>query len=231
MNTPILLDDLIPKIRHLSDLKPVLYEPPENTTTTPAYYMYRDIANCNEHRKIFQRANLRYDITVIPPLIVGREYIKTFGHYHSKPCNGELSYPEIYEVLQGEAYYLLQKCNNSIVEEAILIHAREGEHVIVPPNYGHVTINPSSKTLIMANIVSRSVNSDYESYREKGGACYYVLENEVIPNPSYNPMPELRRERAKKIFSRAIYEEAITNISTFDFLENPKDNIFADELL
>ena len=99
-----------PSVRRLCDLTAVLYEPPLRIVNnrTAAYYMYRDVAKCNEDKEIFQRANLRYDITIIPPLTIGREYVKTFGHYPSRACNGELSYPEIYEVLQGEAYYPLK---------------------------------------------------------------------------------------------------------------------------
>jgi hypothetical protein len=46
-------------------------------------------------------------------------------------------------VLEGDAHYLLQRAQNEErVDEAILVKATRGDKVIIPPNYGHVTINP-----------------------------------------------------------------------------------------
>ncbi len=54
-----------------------------------------------------------------------------------------LHYPELYEVLKGDANYLLQRAQNEErVDEVILVKATRGDKVIIPPNYGHVTINP-----------------------------------------------------------------------------------------
>jgi|GEM_PF-2282682 glucose-6-phosphate isomerase len=40
---------------------------------------------------------------------MGLEFVKTCGHYHP-PVNPKLryTYPEMYEVLEGDAHYLLQ---------------------------------------------------------------------------------------------------------------------------
>ena len=45
------------------------------------YYMYRNVARC-EDRRIIERHGLRFDITLIPPGMIGQEYNKTVGHYH-----------------------------------------------------------------------------------------------------------------------------------------------------
>ena len=52
------------------------------------------------------------------------------------------------------------------VDEVILVKTTRGDKVIVPPNCGHVTINPSEKTLRMANWVCRSFESLYEPYTQ-----------------------------------------------------------------
>jgi oxalate decarboxylase/phosphoglucose isomerase-like protein (cupin superfamily) len=53
------------------------------------------------------------------------------------------TYRELYEVLKGDAHYLLQRAQNKErVDEAILVKATRGDKVLIPPNYGHVTINP-----------------------------------------------------------------------------------------
>ncbi len=53
------------------------------------------------------------------------------------------TYSELYEVLERDAHYLLQRAQNGErVDEVILVKATRGDKVIIPPNYGHVTINP-----------------------------------------------------------------------------------------
>ena len=57
------------------------------------------------------------------------------------------------------------------VDEVILVKTTRGDKVIVPPNYGHVTNNPSEKTLRMANWVCRSFESLYEPYTQHHGGA------------------------------------------------------------
>ena len=57
-----------------------------------------------------------------------------------------------------------------------MISARAGDLVIIPPEYGHVSINPSrDTTLVMANIVSTAFESEYGEYEKYHGAAYYVM--------------------------------------------------------
>jgi glucose-6-phosphate isomerase len=91
------------------------------------------------------------------------------------------------------AHYLLQKARNSKVTDIILIEAKEGDKVIVPPNYGHVTINPSNKELKMANWVSNQFSSIYEPYRLCKGAVYFELnDGSLIQNKNYKNLPEIQ---------------------------------------
>lgn len=52
---------------------------------------------------------LRYDITVIQPVKLGKEYVKTAGRYQPKAPKTDVTYTEIYQVLEESAIYLLQK--------------------------------------------------------------------------------------------------------------------------
>ncbi|MEM4680557.1 MAG: glucose-6-phosphate isomerase family protein, partial [Nanopusillaceae archaeon] len=87
-------DIVKPKIRRKEDMKDVLlnYEG-ENEDL---YYMYRGVF-LKKDKEVFEKHRIRHDITLIKNKIIGREYNKTYGHYH--PNN----YPEIYEVLNGKA--------------------------------------------------------------------------------------------------------------------------------
>jgi len=126
---------------------------------------------------------------------MGLEFVKTYGHYHPR-VNPELryTYPEVYEVLEGDAHFLLQHAQNEhVVDEIILVKATRGDKVIVPPNCGHVTINPSEKTLRMANWVCRSFESLHEPYTQHHGGAYYELINgRLLHNRAYDKVPESR---------------------------------------
>ena len=145
--------------------------------------MYRDRYKTEQDHSWLLEHDLRYDITVIFPHIICGEYNKTKGHYHPLSSH-ELTYPELYEVISGQAIYLIQKGDLS---DIVAVYAKAGEAVLVPPNYGHVTINPSScETLIMANIVSSRFTSIYGGYEDHCGASYYYLsDGTFVKNSAY----------------------------------------------
>ena len=71
--------------------------------------------------------------------------------------------------------------------------ATRGDKVIIPPNYGHVTINPSEKSLKMANWVCRSFESIYDPYTQLHGGAYYELINgRLLHNQAYEKVPEIK---------------------------------------
>ncbi len=212
-------------VRWAFDLKPVLAFPDELKDNFPAYYMFRDLYYSKSDRERILENRLRFDLTVIPPAKVGKEYIKTFGHYHP-PAEGNLSYAEIYEVLNGEAIYLLQKYEDGKITDVVVVEAKEGDKVIIPPNYGHVTINPSNKELRMVNWVCRDFKSDYEPYRRLRGACYYYTEDGWVKNPNYGEVPEIRfvRPRIPKMLGLKRSEEMyklVKDIGKLEFLLKP----------
>jgi len=177
-----------PQVRMAEDLNRVLADR-DCTTRGPMYFMYRDLARSTGDHDWLRDQNLRYDVTVIPPSVLCGEYVKTKGHYH--PDNpGGVGYPEIYEVIEGSAEYLLQDKEFS---DAVVVSAGKGEKVLIPPGYGHVTINPGNTTLVMANIVSTAFSSIYEAYEDLRGGVYYRMEEQgYVKNPHYSKHPQLR---------------------------------------
>ncbi len=192
-----------PQVRMLSDIKEVLYDKScLEAGDVELYYMYRDIYLSKKDRAILLEAGLRYDITIIPPKMLGEEYVKTAGHYHPLVPGTEVTYPELYEVLEGEAHFLLQRpMNFDSVSDVVAVEARKGDKVLIPPNYGHVTINPSKKILKIANLVARDFESIYESIRRRGGAAYFELRSGFVANEKYRQLAPLRRARPASISS------------------------------
>ncbi|MFA4849768.1 MAG: glucose-6-phosphate isomerase family protein [Methanoregula sp.] len=179
----------LPSVRTITEMQSVLADP-SCEGSAPLYFMYRDLAKSDVDRQWLRSHNLRYDLTVIPPCILCGEWVKTKGHYHPKNPAG-IGYPEVYEVLEGEAEYLLQSRR---LDDVVLISAHAGDIIIIPPDYGHISINPSAdKALAMANIVSTAFESEYGEYETLHGAAYYAMSNGSLrKNPHYPKIPEVR---------------------------------------
>lgn len=174
-----------PDIRKIKDIESVLFDgrTAEANPEQELYYMYRGIK---------KEDGLRYDITVIPPYLMGDEFVKTKGHFHSS------NHPEMYIVLEGEAIFLVQKGIDE-VEDVYAVRAKAGDAVIIEKGYGHVTINPSARdTLKMANWVSEKCTSDYQPFEEKKGAAYYYTIKGWEKNNNYQNVPEMRNEEPLK---------------------------------
>ena len=228
-----------PDIRMLSDIKAVLLDREIlQGGDRELYYMYRDLALSRSDHDTMLEHGLRYDITIIPPAMLGREYVKTLGHYHTVVPGTDMSYPEVYEVLAGEGHYLLQKRIGGSVIDVVMVRASAGDKVIIPPDYGHVTINTSNKELKMANWVSREFASVYEPYVELHGAAYYLTEDGFIANPGYVDVPEIREAKPSSFSDvglargREIYG-LVKDIEMLDFLNRPQEFgwLFEDVLL
>lgn len=174
-----------PEIRYLKDLEKVIYDKEwfKKTKNFPVYYMYRGIK---------RKGELRYDITEIPPKMFGKEFPKTKGHEHCE------NFQEIYTVLEGQALYLAQKCQKNKVLDVFAVFAKKGESVLIPKGYGHITINPSNKTLKEANWVSENCKNIYDLFEKMGGACYYYTAQGWIKNKNYKNIPKLRFEKPLK---------------------------------
>lgn len=216
-----------PDIRMLSDMDGVVRDQDwvHQEDDRPLYFMYRDLYK-EGHEEIVRNNNIRYDITVIPAATLGDEYVKTKGHYHMDAVRG-VSYPEIYEVLKGDAHYLLQKKEDRKITDVVMVHAEAGDKVIVPPNYGHITINPADRELWMANWVSRVNESNYEDIIEKRGGAYYETVDGIEKNPNYEEVPELRRMQPVEVKDLGIRKDTpmypmVRKPGTLRFLNRPE---------
>jgi glucose-6-phosphate isomerase, archaeal len=215
-----------PSVRTLQEMRPVLADP-RCKVNDPLYFMYRDLARTPSDRKWLSRHNLRYDLTIIPPRNICGEWVKTKGHYHPDNAAG-VGFPEIYEVLEGMAHYLLQSTS---LDDIVMITANAGDLVIIPPGYGHISINPSpDQTLSMANIVSTSFESEYGEFEALHGAAYYEMcTGKLVKNPSYPSVPPVRLlgasycRRTLRMFRGSLYR-LIGNREALDFLNFPEAN-------
>jgi len=174
-----------PEIRYLYDMREVLYDKKwaETTPNLELYYMYRGVK---------KRDNLRYDITIIPPQMLGKEFARTKGNRNSN------DFPELYTVIRGKAILLMQRADGKIIKDVLAIKLRRGDWVIIPPDCAVVTINPTKKNLKTANWVSEKNENIYREVETMKGLCYYYTKDGWVKNKNYKKIPKLRFKKPLK---------------------------------
>jgi glucose-6-phosphate isomerase len=184
--------------RRAADLAAVLFEPDGLAPASELYWLF-PLREAGFAAGDLERTGLTYSCVVLPPLRVGREYVKTQGHYHPPMPGSDLPYPEVYTHLWGDVRLLLQRRVDERadhLDDCVLIALRDGGTVTIPPGYAHVLINPSPRPVAVAGLYGRAFSPVYEPVARMAGAAYYLIEDggeRAIPNPRYAARPTLRR--------------------------------------
>ncbi len=156
----------------------------------------------------------QHNITIWEPGKVGKEYIKTYGHYHA----GKLD--ETYLIIFGEGVVLVQKratdANGNPVddeiEQAYAVYVKPGDSLFIPSEWGHLVANISDTYFVTAddspvnfdeeNPVSFPGHADYEAVKKMQGFCYYIIEEEgkpaLVKNPRYKRIPQIKIIKASE---------------------------------
>lgn len=226
----------IPSVRIAEDMKEVILDKEwvKKNEMQPLYFMYRDLAKNDEDARKIRRVNLRFDILDSTILSLGKEYNKTAGHYHSMVPKTNFTYPELYELIKGEVYYLIQKAKGDKAVDVYAVRVRSGDKVIVPSGYGHFSIFLSEK-IRESNWTSNSSISDYESVKQKQGAAYFALIDKKekygvrwVKNENYSYVPPLRFLAPTNFEDIGLKKNVnmynlVKNLEKLDYLNNPQN--------
>jgi glucose-6-phosphate isomerase len=229
------IPEVKPSVRMIEDMYTVLMEPESLPDRKDMYLMYRKVSRADDVA-FMDRHKVRYDITVIPPSMIGQEFNKTTGHYHALKSGTHFAYPEIYQVLYGTGLFLIQKMDAQFKQliSVYALEAKVGDKIIYPPNYGHCIVNTSKDVLVVANWVADHFESDYKDIALKHGMAYYVIADEekqysLIPNSNYQDHPVVRVLDPKNFQSfdimrstKPMYLAGIENPKSLEFLTEPQ---------
>ncbi|MEO0084390.1 MAG: glucose-6-phosphate isomerase family protein [candidate division WOR-3 bacterium] len=231
-----------PEPRFFSKAKNFFKDPNAKINRDLLYLMYRNVRKKDDDELLIKN-DIRYDLTVIFPGKIGDEYIKTIGHYHPFKEGTKVSYPEIYEVIYGQAKMIIQKFEKEKknIVAVYYIEAGSGDKIVIPAQenffFGHTTINPTSDFLVLANTQERTFQSDYSEYLKKSGASYYLLnikgQEKLEKNSKYEFAPPIMRLVFKESIpelclskSKPLYPSIIENIRQFrQYLTFPEESL------
>ncbi len=210
------------------------------------YDVYRGIAFPKDE-ELLNKDNYRYDITIIMPGQINGECKKTSGHYHGWNPQKTNTYAEVYEVIKGTALYILQKSDNFDAEnpadvrvyDLIFATVHEGETILIPPNYGHCSVNIGEGPLVFSNLAYVPCPVHYGPVKHFHGMSFYVMkkDNEIrleangryvdVPAPKFATVKENPGLGIK--FGVPVYESYMKNPEAFKFLGDPDP--YVDEIM
>jgi oxalate decarboxylase/phosphoglucose isomerase-like protein (cupin superfamily) len=151
------------------------------------------------HRKVywsdFTLDDLSYDLYILPPGLLGIEYIKTHIYYSIEQRS---KYACFVEVTRGEVTVIIQKNRenedefsfNTFVEEIDIIRLHEGDRVAIPTGVFYTFVNTSGSQAVFAVIFSsRHQSIDYSILQKEKGMAFYIISKnarlEIVANPKY----------------------------------------------
>lgn len=204
----------------------------------PFYDVYRGIAFPKD-QEVLRNKKIRYDITIVMPGTVNGEVKKTSGHFHGWNEGKTNTYGEVYEVLKGTALYVLQKSPNFDaedpedvkIEDIILCTVHEGQTLIVPPGYGHASLNIGDGPMVFSNLAYLPCPVLYDAVKHYHGMSVYVKKDggKVTweENVRYHDLPKVRFATIHDIpdlgirFGTPAYTSFVERPEKFDFLPHP----------
>jgi|GEM_PF-1204003 glucose-6-phosphate isomerase len=188
------------------------------------YWMYNRIAARADALRL-QDCDAQYELTLLLPHALGAELPKTLGHIHNAPSQNGATFPEIYEVLCGSAYFLFYHLDETKTRATFCgyVSARAGAQIVMPPNTYHLTINAGDTPLLFADVISTQARGLYDDVRATRGAPYYALtdgtwrRNAMFTGAA--PLFECPRWRVKT--NAPLYTQLVQNPDAFDWLNEP----------
>lgn len=181
--------------RTLEGLKEVLQNPNSEGPKT-AYWVYNTVSSDKWE-----------NMTVITQGLYGKEFPKTYGHYHTSSNE-----TEVYRLINGSGIFLLQKKildeNGNLienkVEEVLAVKSNTpGEEIYIPTEYAHSWSNIGETPLItLDNWKYGHKDTDYLPIKGVHGMAYYIIQNSnkeniiegvsFVKNPNYIDTPEIK---------------------------------------
>ena len=204
------------------------------------YTFYNNVMKKSDAH-LYNNRHYSNGITVLMPGLVNGECRKNSGHFHEVSEGHMLPFPETYEILCGEAVFMIQICkdfhnleNGLKVDSVKAVFMKAGDKIVVPPYCAHVAINIGDDIMAFGNLAA-ICNLNYEPIKVMHGLCYYVLKvnNKVVfvPNNRYNNIPLLKVTEAKEnvnlglLKNKSLYEMYTANPDAYAYLSEPEKYI------
>ncbi len=166
-----------------NELKEVLLYP-ESSGPETAYWIFSGVTDQKWE-----------NMTLLTPGKYGKEYTKTFGHYHP-PDTLETS-----RHISGDGIYILQKklfengkWIEDMVEAVYMVKFEPGDELTISSEFGHAWANVGTTPLVVYDDWRiKHKTTDYDCIKNLHGMCFYIVDDngiKFVPNKNYRNHPE-----------------------------------------
>ena len=213
--------------RRLGDIQASLKEPNCNGPDI-VYSIAMDIGLKEDRRDLVDR-NLLYGEVLYAKGLLGKELVRSQGHTHSVSASCKSSTPEVYEIHHGNAVIYMQESLKGSPGLCYAVEAGEGDVVIVPPYWAHMTVNINiNEHLAFGAWCVRDYGFEYTGVREKKGLAWFPIYQDGIKwlaNPNYS-QSELICKKPRQysdfnLSNEPIYRQYRADRNKFNFVCKP----------
>lgn len=170
---------------------------------------------------LFESANLKCNLFIIRPNVLGREYSKTCSFnttYKSEPKE------TIFEVLKGAGYFIIESQDDK--KDVKVVKVKKGSFVLIPKNYAFTVINSSlSESLIVCSFMGKRTKLNIGVLRKNHGATLFYTKTGFIKNKNVTSTYNLEDYKGDYTMGysfnheKGLYKEFIEYPQKFDFLK------------
>lgn len=187
-----------PLQRRVADIRASLLDH-EATGPDPLYCTWFDVRP-PAFAPLMADHGLELGVVVDSPGTIGRELVRGQGHTHSSPPGAHLPYSELFEFWHGRGLLYLQNLAEPEVDVVLLVEARPGDAVLVPPGWVHFVANRGPGPLVFGALYASACQLVYEPVRALGGPAYFPLaDGSLARNPRYRRLPPPRKFTASQL--------------------------------
>ncbi len=180
--------------------------------------------------------NLNYDVLILPPGLLGIEYIKSHIYYTPPSLNKDYQFSTIVEAIKGETTVIMQKNKvniakfnpNPSVEEGVIVELSPRQKLAIPEGYMYAFVNCSDNASIISRVYKSNHIIDPNWISKLKGLAYLCIrknaKQEVVYNPKYKNIPSPKKITPKDNhidslgfdLSKSLYNLVRTNTEIFN---------------
>lgn len=222
--SPVGMEAGADRVPHLQFVGDVLCDAPEGVRSADLRFIVRDTGSVdamNGAELLYQvyrnvrpalladamnRYGFSYALTTFKAGTIGggAEWVRTRGHTNSDAPGTNLSYPEIHEVLRGDAWLYLQHGASGRPNDVVTIPLSPGEKAVVAPGWASLLVNVGAAELVVGTWRMADCHTDRAALGAIGGMAHFILRDPsgtpfCEANPRYGVVPAARVAVAKEL--------------------------------
>ncbi|MBC8139553.1 MAG: hypothetical protein H8F28_27045 [Fibrella sp.] len=198
-----------PESRHTTDLLAVAREPDAISKASmpqTLYHVYRNVRTTEAMHEEVTRRGLCYTLMVLRDGTIHDtpEWVRTRGHTNSLAPGTNLPYPEIHELLHGEACLYLQHGVTDGVDDVVILPLRAGDKAVVAPGWASLLANVGAEPLVVGTWRMGDCHTEHTELVAQGGMAHFLVRGGngtplFEANNRYKVVPEPRIAAPKEL--------------------------------